>query len=132
MMHFLDTRSFKATAFLMVFVMTLVGFVPQVEAGFVSSTDAYTVMDRRQDLDVVQNKLENKMVTKRLEEFGYSKAEVQSRLAQLSDEEVHNLATQVGDIDVAGGALGFVIAVLIIAVLVIVILKLSDKTVTVS
>jgi tetrahydromethanopterin S-methyltransferase subunit G len=112
--------------------MAIVGSLPRVEAGFVTSADIYSAMDRENDLSAVQSRLENKMVVKRLQEFGYSADEVQDRLAQLSGEEMHNLASQIGSIDVAGDGIGAVIGVLLIVLLVVVILKLTNKSITIS
>lgn len=123
---------FKHVCTLMVAVMLVVGFVPRVDAKFISSTDAYTAADRNADLAGVRKTLENKIVTQRLQDFGYSRTEIDDRLAQLSDKDLHTLASNVEDIDMAGGAIGFVIGILLIVLLVIVILKLTDKTVTVS
>jgi tetrahydromethanopterin S-methyltransferase subunit G len=132
MINFLDSNGFKATAFFLVFIMAIVGSLPRVEAGFVTSADIYSAMDRENDLSAVQSRLENKMVVKRLQEFGYSADEVQDRLAQLSGEEMHNLASQIGSIDVAGDGIGAVIGVLLIVLLVVVILKLTNKSITIS
>jgi len=123
---------FKHICMLMVAVMLSIGFVPNVEANFISSTDAYTAADRSADLSGVRQTLENKVITQRLADFGYSPAEIDGRLAQLSDNELHTLASNIQDVDMAGGALGLVIGVLIIVILVIVILKITNKSVTVS
>ncbi len=131
-MRYIERTWLRNIATLMVAVMLTVGFVPRVEAGFVSSMDAYTAADRSADLGSVRTALENKVVTQRLEDFGYSRAEIDTRLAALSDKELHTLASNIQDVDVAGGAIGFVIGVLLIVLLVIVILKLTDKTITVS
>jgi DNA-binding transcriptional MerR regulator len=81
---------------------------------------------RNQDIQTIQKALENKIVKQRLQDLGFSEEEIQERLNQLSDEEVHNLAMQIDSLS-QGGILGVVIAVLIIVVLVLVIMKLMDK-----
>ncbi|WP_147822436.1 PA2779 family protein [Salidesulfovibrio onnuriiensis] len=128
----IETRFFKLTTLLLLCVMTVVGFTPRVEAGFVPNTTLSGQLDRGQDLDAVRQTLENKMVTKRLQELGYSQEEIKDRLAQLSDEDLHRLTTSIQDVDVAGDGIGFIIGVLIIVALVVLILNLADKRVTIS
>lgn len=129
---YMETRFFKLTTLLLLTVMTVVGFTPRVEAGFIPNTQLYKSMDRGQDLDTVRQVLENRMITQRLQELGYSQEEIKSKLAQLTDEEVHRLATSIKDVDVAGDGVGFVIGVLIIVALVVLILTLADKRITIS
>ena len=106
----------------MAVVMGIFGMVPQVQAGFVPSTQA--TPDRTQDMATVQRVLENKLVVERLKDMGYTHNEIQDKLAQLSDQEVHQLASDIDALAPAGDALGFVIAVLVVVILVLVILKL--------
>ena len=69
----------------------------------------------------------------RLKEFGYTAEEIQSKLSQLSDEQVHQLALNLDDLNVAGdGTLGIIIALLIIAILVIVILQLMGHKIVIK
>ncbi len=128
----IETRFYKLTALLLLSVMTVVGFVPRVEAGFIPNTTLSETMNRGQDLTTVRQALENKMITKRLQELGYSQEEIQDRMAKLSDEDLHRLATGIEDVDVAGDGIGFVIGVLIIIALVVLILNLADRRVTIS
>lgn len=127
----IDTRSFRLTAILLLAVMTIAGFVPRAEAGFIPSADAYA-MERGQNMDTVQQVLENRMVTKRLSELGYSQEEIKTRMSALSDEELHRVASSIKDIDVAGDGVGLVIGLLIIVALVALIFHFTDTRVTIS
>ena len=116
----------KRTSILLIFVFSLISLVPRVEAAFIPSSDSRSGLMRNQDIQTIQKALENKIVKQRLQDLGFSEEEIQERLNQLSDEEVHSLAMQIDSLS-QGGILGLVIAVLIIVVLVLVIMKLMDK-----
>ena len=115
----------KRTSILLIFVLSLISLVPRVEAAFIPSSDSQTSLMRNQDIQTIKKALENKIVKQRLQDLGYSEKEIQDRLNQLSDEEVHSLAMRIDSLS-QGGILGLVIAVLVIVVLVLLILKLKD------
>jgi hypothetical protein len=115
----------KHTSILLVFLFSLISLVPRVEAAFIPSSVSRTDLVRSQDIQTIKKALENKIVKQRLQDLGFSEKEIQERLNQLSDEEVHSLAMQIDSVS-QGGILGVIIAVLVIVVLVLVILKLID------
>ena len=110
---------------MLIILMGLISFVPRVEAAFIPSGESQTELMRDQDVQIIKKALENKVITQRLQDLGFSDQEIQDRMDQLSDQEVHNLATQIDSLN-QGGLLGVVIAVLVIVLLVLVILKLAD------
>lgn len=116
----------KRTSVLLIFVLSLISLVPRVEAAFIPSSDSRNGLMRNQDIQTIQKALESKIVKQRLQDLGFSEEEIQERLNQLSDEEVHSLAMQIDSLS-QGGLLGVIIAVLVIVVLVLVIMKLMDK-----
>ncbi|MEW5726000.1 MAG: PA2779 family protein [Thermodesulfobacteriota bacterium] len=115
----------------LVALMTLVGMVPPLEAGFVPSESSLDPQMRAKDLAAVQRVLENKLVGEQLKAMGYSEQEISQRLAALSDEEMHSLSVQLQSVEPAGG-LGTAIAILAIIALVLIILRLVGKRVVVS
>ena len=65
------------------------------------------------------------MVRERLKEMGLIPEEVQSRLDQLSDQQIHEIALKLDDLQVGGDSgLGIVIALLVIIILVIIFIHL--------
>jgi hypothetical protein len=125
MQKFYKTALAKRTTILLIFALTFISLVPRVEAAFIPSSDSQTGLVRNQDIQTIKKALENKIVRQRLQDLGFSEKEIQERLNQLSNEEVHNLAMQIDSLS-QGGILGVIIAVLVIVVLVLVILKLID------
>lgn len=131
MQSILHTTLMRHTAFILIAVMSLFSFVPKAEASLVPTAMSMSSELRSQDLASVQKVLEHKAVKARLSALGYSDAEISAKLSQVSDSELHGLASQLDALDAGGDGIGFVIGLLVIVLLVVVILKLSDKTVTI-
>lgn len=131
MQSILSTMLMRHTAFVLIAVMTLFSFVPKAEAGLVPTSMTAASELRAQDLASVQKVLEQKAVKERLAALGYSEAEVSAKLSAVDDSELHSLASQLNALEAGGDGLGIIIGLLVIVLLVVVILKLSDKTVTI-
>ena len=118
----------------LVVVMFIIGIVPNVEAGFApSDIIALSTGDRAADLDKIQKVLETKMIGERLGKLGYTQEEINSRFAQLSDEQIHELALKLDEVKVGGDSgLGIVIALLVIGILVVLFLQISGHRVVVT
>lgn len=125
MQAFNKTALAKPTAILLIFVLSLISLVPCGEAAFIPSSDSRTGLMRDQDMQTIMKTLESKIVKQRLQDLGFSEKEIQERLNQLSNEEVHSLAMQIDSLS-QGGIFGVIIAVLVIVLLVLLILKLID------
>ena len=87
---------------------------------------------RDADLVVVQRALEHKVVAQKLRDFGVAPAEVGARLASLSDQDLHLLASHSKGLPSGGDAAGALVTVLIIILLVILILKLLNKEIIIK
>ena len=123
----------KHVAWYLVIAMFIIGIAPRVDAGLVGSEiTSLMQVDRTAELENIQKFLETKAVSKRLEQFGYTQDEVQKRLTQLSDQQIHRIATKLDDLKIGGDGAGIVIALLVIVVLVIVILQLTGHKVIVT
>ncbi len=118
----------------LVMAMFVIGITPKVYAGFSQSeVIGLSPAERSSDLQKVQKFLEMKMVRERLKEFGLAQDEIQTRLGQLSDPQIHQLAIKVDDLRVAADdGLGIIIALLVIAILVIVIIMLTGHRIVIK
>ena len=133
----------QLTVFTQVLVWTLAAttlvtgiFPPEGRAMLVPSTatatEQGTGFDRTADLQKVQSVLESKVVRQRLEDYGLTAEEINARLTQLSDAQVHQLASQIDALIPAGdGGLGIVIALLVIAILVVILVYLMGNRVAI-
>jgi len=110
--------------------MLVIGMVPNGDASFVpSALNPGSQQGEDLERDRIQQLLETKMVKARLEKLGFTSEEIQSRLTNLTDEQIHYLAHKLDDLKVAGDGLGVVISLLVIAILVVVLLQLTGHKV---
>jgi DNA-binding transcriptional MerR regulator len=113
--------------------MVIIGIAPRVEAGFVpSEIIALKEVDRKADMEKVQRFLEMKIVRDRLEKLGFTHEEIDSRLSQMSDQQLHQVAQQIDELKVGADGIGAVIGLLVIVILVILILQLTGHRVVVT
>ncbi|HAK88723.1 MAG TPA: hypothetical protein DHV16_04010 [Nitrospiraceae bacterium] len=123
----------KEVTWYLVFAMFIIGIVPRVEAGFApSELIALSKADRAADFEKIQKVLETKMIRERLEKLGFTQEEINNRLSQMSDQQVHKFALQLDDLKVGGDGLGIIIALLVIAILVVLLLQLTGHRVVVT
>ena len=129
-------RSLRHIVTLMVVTFGILSFAPRVDAAYVSNYDMLSgqVENKGQDADMgtIQRTLENKMVVERLEALGYTKEEISDRLAMLTPEERHDLATRIDSLHSGQGVWGIVIGVLVVVLIVLLILHFTDKRVVVQ
>jgi chorismate synthase len=123
----------KLVSWYLVFAMFIIGIAPKVEAGFVPSEFiALKEVDRKADMEKVQRFLEMKIVKDRLEKLGFTHEEIDSRLSQLSDQQLHQMAQQIDELKVGADGIGVVVGLLVIVILVILILQLTGHRVVVT
>jgi len=124
----------KHIAWYLVAAMFVIGIAPRVDAGLApSEIIAIARGERTADLDKIRQALEVKAVSERLDQLGFSPEDIRSRLAQLNDQQIHQIALQLDDLKVGqSDALGLIIALLVIAILVVVLLKLTGHRVLVT
>lgn len=124
---------FPGVAWCLIITMCLVGLIPRVEAGFVPSQILPSPpVDRLQDLETIRQVLEMKMVRERLKQLGFTPEEIQARLQQLNDQQLHQLARHLDELKVGGGGLEVAILILLIVTLVLLILLLTGRRVIVT
>ena len=118
----------------LVIAMFVIGITPRVYAGFSpSEVIGLSQVDRSSDLQKIQKFLEMKMVRERFKEFGLTPDEIQTRLSQFNDQQIHQLALRLDDLKMgADDGLGIVIFLLLVAILVIVIIQLTGHKVIVK
>ena len=114
--------------------MFIIGITPRVYAGFSPSEDtAVSSAGRISEVQKIQKSLEMKMIRERLKELGLSPDEIQGRLTQFSDPQIHQLALKVDDLKVgADEGLAVIILILGVAVAVIIILQATGHQVVVK
>jgi hypothetical protein len=117
----------------MVTVMFLFAITPKVEAGFSpSEIIGQSQINRTTNMEKIQKFLETKMVRERLRAFGFSQEEIQTRLNELSDDQIHQVALQLDELKVAGNGGEVVIIVLLILILVALIIYVTGHRIIIQ
>jgi hypothetical protein len=108
----------KWVVWYMVTVMFLLGITPRVDAGF-SPSEGLTLLqpDRHADLQKIQKVLELKMVSERLKALGFTPGEIQGRLSQLNDQQIHQMSQKLDDLSVGGDGEVFLIILLVLIII---------------
>jgi len=99
-------------------------------AGLVGSKPAseeVSKISREEEIRTIQRALESKIVQEKLKAYGLSKEEIEKKLSEMDDQQIHILARASEKVLAGGDVLGTVIAVLVIAILVVILLKLLNK-----
>ena len=123
----------KCVSCYLVFAMFVVGIVPRVDAGLSpSEIIGLSQVDRVSDLQKIQEILETKMIRARLEQLGFSQDEIQARLTQLNDQQVHQLALKLDEIKVGGNGLGVLVVILLIGIFVVLYLQYSGRKIVIQ
>jgi len=117
----------------MVIVTFFFGIIPRVDAGFSPSEGiGQAQVNRASDLEKIRKVLEMKMVRERLKALGFSHEEIQTKLTQLGDEPVHQLALRLDELNVGGDGAEAVIIVLFLAILAVLIIYLLGYRVAIK
>jgi hypothetical protein len=113
--------------------MFVMGVTPRAYAGFAPSEGlVFTSEDRNADMGKIQKFLEMKMVRERLKDLGFTFEEIQGKLKDLNDQQLHQMATKMDELNVAGDGGGIILGLIIIALLVVAIIYLSGHQVIVK
>jgi hypothetical protein len=116
----------KGLACYLAVAIFLIGLSQKVNAGFSPSEVVNSPsLDRAEDLEKIRRTIELKMVSERLKEFGFTREEIQARLDQLNDPQLHQLASSLDDLKAGGDsgvAIALIAAVVILAILVVVLI----------
>jgi hypothetical protein len=122
------------TALVLVVFMSALDFGPALAGLAPSQTSGSTTIASARDADMLaaQRALENKVVAQKLRDYGVNPADARIRLASMSDQDLHTLASASKGLPSGGDGTGAIIGVLLIVLLVILILKLMNKEVVVK
>jgi uncharacterized ion transporter superfamily protein YfcC len=116
---------FKKFCFNRVFVcyltvaFSILSFVSSAPAMFIPSPyDGTGTSHRGTDLQKIQNLLESKLVQHKLSQLGLTKEEIEARIHQLDDEQIHQIASQINALEAGGDSTAAIIIVIILLVVV--------------
>jgi len=122
----------KWLACYLVVAMFIIGVAPRVDAAFSPSEALSAPGVRAGDMERIRIVLENKLVTQRLRDLGYSTEEIMTRLSEMSDSQIHQFAQKLDDLKVGKDVGEAILFFLVVVILVIVILQLTGHKVVVT
>ena len=130
----MKTTFMKHVTWYLVVAMFVIGMTPRVYAGFSpSEVVGFSPIDRGSDLGKIQNAIETKMIGERLKQIGLTPDEIQKKLGQLSDQQIHQLALQLDELKVGGDAGWTVLAIIIVlAAIAVLVIYLSGHEVVIQ
>ncbi len=109
----------------MVTVMCLLGVTPRLEAGLSpSEVIGQQTLNRTADLEKIQKVIEVKMIRERLNALGLSQEEIQTRLNQMSNEQIHQLSLKLDELKVGGDDAVTVLIILVIVAIALLVVYL--------
>jgi len=100
--------------------------------GSLASPDFQASEKRADEIGKIQLALENELVRAKLTAYGLTADEIDQKLDQMSDEQIHLLAQASDDILAGGDGVGLAIGVLLIILIVVLIVKLMDKSIVIK
>jgi hypothetical protein len=106
-------------------VTALMGLQSMAEAMLVPGEviQAESKVQRAEDVATIQKALESKILKSKLHKLGLSEAEIESRLSKMSDQEIHQFASQIRSVQPAGDAVVYVLVVVVLVLLIIYLVK---------
>lgn len=124
---------FFSVALTMACIMGVLGSIRgEAVAGVIASHGTDGMVARNVDMTKVQSFLEQKIVLQKLSDYGVSADEAMEKVRAMSDQDVHRLAA-LTDRAAEGtdSGLGFLIGLAVLVLLIVLILKLTNKEVIV-
>jgi hypothetical protein len=99
----------------LVVAMFVLGITPRLYAGF-SPSEAVSILpsDRSSDLEKIRKVLEMKMLRERLKNFGFTPEEIEKKLLQLDDQQIHQLALSLDELKVGGNVWVWTLVILLL------------------
>lgn len=119
----------RMALYLVLFCFSVLALAPRTGQAVVVKGDDQSQLNRAKDLEKIRTLLEKKEVASRLESMGMASAEVEKRLARLSDQDLHKLALEFDKLNPGGqDADIFLLLVLVVIIIVVAALAAADTT----
>lgn len=125
-----DKAFFKILSTYLIVAIFFLTLPAQSWAMFLPSTQ--TASARQADLNTIQKTLESTVIKQRLLDLGLSSGETLDKINMLSDEQIHQLASNLDSLQAGGDGIGLLIFLLLVAIIVVVILQASGHRVIVK
>jgi uncharacterized membrane protein YjjP (DUF1212 family) len=131
---------FRQIAAILIFSLLVIGSVPAESMAYVVGSNFQeapsSLITRAADMENIQRVLELKAVSGKLESMGLTMSEIKSRLDRLSDQDLHQFASRINSLAPGGDCgdcgVGILVGLIVIALLVYIIIKLTEHKIVVK
>ena len=120
---------FKSIAVYLVAATFFMTFPAQGWAMFLPATGTASV--RAAEMSNIQRTLESAMIKQRLADYGLSSEEVMARMNELSDQQVHQFASNLDSLQAGADGVDGLVFLLLVVLIVIVVLEVTGHRVIV-
>ena len=104
---------------------SILSFASSAPAMFIPSPyEGNGTSHRETDLQRIQKLLESKVVQQKLSQLGLTREEIESRLHQLDDEQIHQIASQIQALE-PGGSAAWIFIIILLGIIGFLILELT-------
>ncbi len=124
--------------YLVVALLTISTFAGPADAMFVPAAPHQDMSEatavsasRAADMAKIQMAFESKILQQKLMDYGLSTEETMARVNKLSDEQIHQLATNTDSLQAGGDGVGVLVTLLLVAIIVVLVLELTGHRVIV-
>jgi len=105
---------------------SILSFANSASAMFIPSPyEGFGTSHRETDLQKIQKLLESKLIQHKLSQLGLTRDEIEARLCQLDDEQIHQIASQIHALEAGGTSADLVIILVLLAIIGFLILELT-------
>ncbi|HHL40240.1 MAG TPA: hypothetical protein ENJ37_07025 [Deltaproteobacteria bacterium] len=126
----MDRALVRLTAVAAAAAFFIVAALPSRGLAYMAAVDALSSA-READMRTVERVIEAEAVAARLRALGLSADDVRGRLAALSDAELHAFASDLDSLSPGAGFLSVVAAILIMAIVVLLVLKVTGHKIVI-
>ncbi len=110
----------------LIMAFSILSFASSAPAMFIPSPyEGNGTSHRDADLQRIQKLLESKLVQHKLSKLGLTKDEIEERLHQLDDEQLHQIASQIHTLEPGGNGAVVVLILLLLGIGVFLVLELT-------
>ncbi len=124
---------FRPVCIVLVLGLLMLGGIPRDAMAYVVEANAAVDFTQRPvNAGIIERAIDENLVSRRLIAIGLSSDDARQRLDSLTDEELREFASQINGLYPGQGALGVITALLVIAILVMLLLKVTNRKIIIK
>ncbi len=130
-MNTLFKKAVRPVALTLLLAFTIVACIPNNAAAYVSGSGEMSKA-RSHDIETLKRGLESKIVSEKLQSMGFTPAEINDRLSNLSDAELHSFAMKADTLSHGSGVVSVLILIALLALVGLTVLASMGKRIVIE